>query len=297
MNDTTTTSSNHIFEAERISSDSVNTNTLSDFKNKYDELVDTIPDGLVLLKDEKIKYSNKHFADMLGYTISEITELSLSEVIAPNDLDKVLERSRKRLRGEVVPSQYELELICKNKTKIIRVSVNVGVIGSGTEKFQFVIVKDLSDKIEIESRFKRELKLQQYFMDYLPDSIYFKDLDSRFIKANKATLTKMGLTSFDELIGKSDFDIFRDEHAQFAKKDEEEIIKNRTSIVDKIEKEIWQDGKITWASTTKIPLIDDNNNVYGTFGITRDITDLKKSEIIKEALFQNFICRNFTNED
>ena len=154
MNDTTTTSSNHIFEAEGISSDSVNTNTLSDFKNKYDELVDTIPDGLVLLKDEKIKYSNKHFADMLGYTISEITELSLSEVIAPNDLDKVLERSRKRLRGEVVPSQYELELICKNKTKIIRVSVNVGVIGSGTEKFQFVIVKDLSDKIEIESRFK-----------------------------------------------------------------------------------------------------------------------------------------------
>ena len=50
--------------------------------------MDTIPDGLVLLKDEKIKYSNKHFADMLGYTISEITELSLSEVIAPNDLTK-----------------------------------------------------------------------------------------------------------------------------------------------------------------------------------------------------------------
>ena len=286
MNNNTTTSSNHIFEAEDLPSDSVYTNTLSEFKNKYDELVDTIPDGLVLLKDEKIKYSNKLFADMLGYTIAEITELSLSEVIAPNDIDKVLERSKKRLRGEVVPTQYEIDLINKNKTKIVHVSVNVGVIGSGTEKFQFVIIKDLSDKIEIESRFTRELKLQQYFMDYLPDSIYFKDLDGRFIKANKATLTKMGLTSFDELICKTDFDIFRDEHAQFAKKDEEEIIKNRTSIINKIEKEIWQDGKITWASTTKIPLVDENNNVYGTFGITRDITDLKKSEIIKEALFK-----------
>ncbi|MCK7528292.1 MAG: PAS domain S-box protein [Ignavibacteriales bacterium] len=69
----------------------------------------TIPDGLVLLKRRKIKYSNKHFADMLGYTISEITELGLSEVIAPNDLDKVLERSKKRLRGEVVPTQYEID--------------------------------------------------------------------------------------------------------------------------------------------------------------------------------------------
>lgn len=286
MNDTTTKSLNQNLESEGVSSDIVITNTLSDFKNKYDELVHTIPDGLLLLKDEKIKYTNKNFADMLGYTIGELTELGLKEVLAPNDIDKVLERSKKRLRGEEVPKQYEIDLINKNKTKIIRVSVSVGVIGSGTEKFQFVIVKDLSDKIEIESRFTRELQLQQYFMDYLPDSIYFKDLDSRFIKANKATLIKMGLSSYEELIGKTDFDIFRDEHAQFAKKDEEEIINNRTSIINKIEKEIWQDGKITWASTTKIPLIDDNNNIYGTFGITRDITDLKKAEIIKEALFK-----------
>lgn len=104
--------------------------------------------------------------------------------------------------------QYEIELIHKDNKTIIPVSVSVGVIGSGTEKFQFVIVRDISDKIEIENKFVRELQLQQYFMDYLPDSIYFKDIDSRFIKANKATLTKMGLSSFDELLGKTDFDIF-----------------------------------------------------------------------------------------
>ena len=196
MNDTTTKSLNLNLEAEGLSSDIIKTNTLSDFENKYNELVHTIPDGLVLLKDEKIKYANKYFADMLGYTIDELTELGLEEVLAPSDIDKVLERSKKRLRGEEVPKQYEIDLINKNKTKIIRVSVSVGVIGSGTEKFQFVIVKDLSDKLEIESRYTRELQLQQYFMDYLPDSIYFKDLDSRFIKANKATLTKMGLSFF-----------------------------------------------------------------------------------------------------
>ncbi|MBE0538479.1 MAG: GAF domain-containing protein, partial [Ignavibacterium sp.] len=150
----------------------------------------------------------------------------------------------------------------------------------------FVIVKDLTDKIETETKFYRELQLQQYFMDYLPDSIYFKDVNSRFIKANKATLTKMGLSSFDELLGKTDFDIFFDEHAKLAKTDEDEIIKNRVSIVNKIEKETWRNGKITWASTTKIPLIDENDIVYGTFGITRDITDLKKSEDIKNALYK-----------
>ncbi|MEO8231574.1 MAG: PAS domain S-box protein [Ignavibacteriota bacterium] len=258
----------------------------NDFQSKFDVLVHTIPDGLILLEDEKIKYSNKIFADMLGYTIDEITELRLRDVIAPNDLERVLERYQKRQRGEKVPTQYEIDIVDKGKQKIVPVSISVGIIGSGTEKFQFVIIKDLSDKIECQNKFVREVELQKYFMDYLPDSIYFKDLNSKFIKANKATLTKMGLSSIDDLLGKTDFDIFQDEHAELAKQDEAEIIKNRTSIINKIEKEIWHDGKITWATTTKIPLIDENNNVYGTFGITRDITSLKKAEDIKDALFK-----------
>ncbi len=286
MNKINTSASQPNNDKTELTSDFTKTPAFGDFQNKFDVLVHTIPDGLILLKDEQIKYSNKNFADMLGYSINEITELGLREVIAPNDLERVLERSKKRLRGETVPTQYEIELIHKDNNKIIPVSVSVGVIGSGTEKFQFVIVRDISDKIEIENKFVRELQLQQYFMDYLPDSIYFKDIASRFIKANKATLTKMGLSSFDDLLGKTDFDIFCDEHAQLAKKDEEEIIKNRTSIINKIEKEIWRDGKVTWASTTKIPLIDENDVVYGTFGITRDITELKKAEEIKDALFK-----------
>lgn len=286
MNKINTPTSQPNDDKTELTSDFTKTPAFGDFQNKFDVLVHTIPDGLILLKDEQIKYSNKNFADMLGYSINEITELGLREVIAPNDLERVLERSKKRLRGETVPTQYEIELIHKDNKTIIPVSVSVGVIGSGTEKFQFVIVRDISDKIEIENKFVRELQLQQYFMDYLPDSIYFKDIDSRFIKANKATLTKMGLSSFDELLGKTDFDIFCDEHAQLAKKDEEEIIKSRTSIINKIEKEIWRDGKVTWASTTKIPLIDENDVVYGTFGITRDITELKKAEDIKDALFK-----------
>lgn len=286
MNDISATSFDKISAVNSEYSDIANTDTISAFQNNYDFLFRTIPDGLVLIRDEKIRYANSNFAKMLGYQIEEMNELALSEVIAPNDIESVLERGRKRLSGEDVPNQYEIDLIHKNKNRIIPASVSVGLIGSDTDKFQFVIVKDLSEKLEIESKFLRELRLQQYFMDYLPDSIYFKDLDSRFIKANKATLTKMGLISLDELIGKTDFDIFHNEHALSAKQDEEEIIKNKTSIINKIEKEIWQDGRITWANTTKIPLLDEEGNVYGTFGITRDITDLKKAEIIKEAMFK-----------
>jgi PAS domain S-box-containing protein len=258
----------------------------SDLKNKYDVLLQTIPDGVVLIKNSKILYSNKTLADLLGYGTDEISNLNLTDVIAPDDLNFVMDRYERRNRGENVPVQYEIKLIHKNKKTIIPVALSVGLISSQSEKLEYAVVRDLTEKMKFEKKFLRESQLQQYFIDYLPDSIYFKDTESRFIKANIATLKKMGLTSFDELIGKTDFDLFKDEHAIDARKDEEEIIKNRTSIINKIEKETWRNGKITWASTTKIPLIDENNNVYGTFGITRDITELKKAEDIKDALFK-----------
>ena len=260
--------------------------TSAQFQKKYDVFVNAIPDGLILIKDGRINYANRSFSKLLGYSVDEICTLELKKIISPKFTKEVLDRYERRLRGEFVPTQYEIELLHKDGKTTIPVALSVGLVGSAKDKLEFVIVKDLSEKIEIESRFERELQLQKYFMDYIPDSIYFKDLESRFIKANKATLLKMGFNSIDELLGKTDFDIFHDEHAKLAKQDEEDIINNRTSIVNKIEKETWLDGKITWASTTKVPLIDENDNVYGTFGITRNITDLKKAEDIKDALFK-----------
>lgn len=148
------------------------------------------------------------------------------------------------------------------------------------------MIRNISDPINISNKFEKEQKLQQYFMEYIPDSIYFKDRESRFIKANRATIEKMRLTSVDELIGKTDFDFFDDEHAIESRKDEIEIINSGISIINKIEKEIWRDGRVTWASTTKIPLRDEENNIIGTFGITRDITSLKKAEDIRDALYK-----------
>lgn len=264
--------------------------------SKYNTLLQTIPDGLILIRDNLIRYSNKVFAQMIEYSVDEIINLNIEVLIAPNYRKIVLERYDKRLKGELVPPQYEIELVTKTG-KIIPVLINTGLVSSSNEKLEFVIIKNLSEitskDIELknqankfENKLEEERRLQKYFIEYLPDSIYFKDTSSRFIKANKATLTKMGLNSFDELIGKTDNDFFDSDHAEEAKRDEEEIIRTGNSILNKVEKETWTDGSITWASTTKIPLRDDNNNIIGTFGITRDITELKKYEEIKNALLK-----------
>ncbi len=114
-------------------------------------------------------------------------------------------------------------------------------------------------------------------MEYIPDSIYFKDLKSGVIRVNKACADKYGVST-DEAVGKTDFDFFSEEHAKQAYKDEQRIIKTGEPIVDIEEKETWSGKKCRWISSTKMPFYDKKGNIIGTFGVSRDISDRKKAE-------------------
>ena len=120
--------------------------------------------------------------------------------------------------------------------------------------------------------------LMETLMDNLPDHIYFKDRQSRFIRINKAMARRFNLAAPAEAIGKTDFDFFTAEHAQQAFDDEREIIRTGKPMVDREEKETWPDGSVSWVSTTKQLLRDKNGGVIGTFGLSRDITPRKAAE-------------------
>ena len=92
----------------------------------------------------------------------------------------------------------------------------------------------------------------------------------------------MGVASPDELVGKTDFDFFDEAHARPAFEDEQEIIRTGRPIIAKEEPEVWKNGRVTWASSTKLPLHDDTGKVVGIIGISRDITERKQAEIFKE---------------
>lgn len=123
-----------------------------------------------------------------------------------------------------------------------------------------------------------EKTLLDSLLNYLPDKIYFKDLKSQFIKVSKSTLRFFGLEQQEELIGKSDFDFFDDEHARPAYEDEQRIIRTDTPAIGIVEKETLSDGRVTWAETSKMPLKTESGEIIGTFGITRDITQSKLME-------------------
>ena len=115
-------------------------------------------------------------------------------------------------------------------------------------------------------------------MDNVSDHIYFKDLDSKFIMMNEAAARWEGNCTPAEMIGKSDFDVFTREHAEQAFADEQQIIQTGKPIYGLEEKETWPDGRVTWVSSTKMPLKNETGEIIGTFGIAREITAKKRAE-------------------
>lgn len=138
--------------------------------------------------------------------------------------------------------------------------------------------KDITELKQTEKSLTQELYLMNALMKNLPDHIYFKDIESRFIRINDAHAQSFGLSTPGEVIGKTDFDFFTEEHARQAYNDEQAIIQSGKPLI-KEEKQTWTDRSDTWVSTIKIPLLNYEGNIVGTFGISRDITEQKNLTI------------------
>jgi len=148
-----------------------------------------------------------------------------------------------------------------------------------------VLFWDVTARIQAEQTSRFEQSLLNTLLRNIPDSIYFKDVKSRFIRVSQAMAEKFGRLHPEEIQGKSDADIFTPEHAEQARHDEMHVIRTGEPLVDRIERETWPDQDDTWCLTTKMPLQDESGEVIGTFGISRDITALKRSEAaLQEAV-------------
>lgn len=141
----------------------------------------------------------------------------------------------------------------------------------------FGVARDVTALKDVESRLASERDLLRALMDSSPDPIYFKDLQSRFIRCSEA-LAKTFKLPPSEIVGKTDFEFFAGAHSRAAFEDEQQILRTGCSIIGKVEKEDWPDGRVTWVLTSKMPLRSSTGEIVGTMGISKDITELKNAE-------------------
>ncbi|MGZ4372645.1 MAG: sensor domain-containing protein, partial [Gaiellaceae bacterium] len=130
---------------------------------------------------------------------------------------------------------------------------------------------------------ERALLEQATFLDALlqqtPDNIYFKDTLGRFLRVSAAQARWLGLPEADAAVGRTDSDFFAAEHAERAAADEREIIRTGKPMINTVERDVWKNGRLAWVSTAKMPLRSRSGEVIGTFGVSRDITRHRLTEL------------------
>ena len=138
-------------------------------------------------------------------------------------------------------------------------------------------------KISIDPAQLQAQYLLETLLEAVPDMIYFKDTQSRFLKCSKALAARLGLSGPEQVVGKTDYDFHPPDKAREFFEDEQRIIQTGVAMINKSEKRVDINGETVWTSTTKVPLLDSEGRVMGIAGISRDITEQVLSQ---EALRQ-----------
>ena len=147
-----------------------------------------------------------------------------------------------------------------------------------TVKVEDLVVRRTAELKEANDKLAYERFLLSTLLEHSPDFIYFKDTESRYIRMSRALAKYLGFGLPVDAVGKSDFDAFGAEEAQRYLADEQEVMATGEPVVDKEEEQERPDGRCIWLSTTKVPLRSPEEEIVGTFGISRDITGRKQVE-------------------
>jgi len=256
--------------------------TLERERNLFKTILDNIPDA-VYVKDVECRKILANKADLrnIGVTSEE-------EVIGKDDFavyphgtaakfyadDKAVIESRvpviNREESFIDKGGKEHWLLTSKIPFHSEDGAIIGLIGIG---------RDITEYKKVQLSLEQERNHLRTLMDSLPDLIYFKDAEGRYILNNKAHLHSLGKENQEEVIGKTTFDFNPPELAQKYHEDEEQIIRTGKPMVDREEVAYHKDtGEQRWHLTSKFPIKDSSGNIVGLVGISRDITIRKKVE-------------------
>jgi two-component system cell cycle sensor histidine kinase/response regulator CckA len=252
------------------------------FEGSTEGIFQISPDGM------RIVTANPSMARILGYgspeeLIGSVTDIGRQVFLEPDSGGRLLRRLDK---GSSIVD-FECECVRRDGTRIwVLLSAARAMGGEEGVGFEGSMV-DISSRKIAEDSLIRERELLSTMIDNIPDHIYVKDTESRFLLANAALCDLVGVDSTERMRGKTDFDFFPRELAEQFMADEKRLLMTGEALINKDERSQSMDGMELWTLTTKVPLKDKSGTLLGIVGINRDVTDLRKAqaEIKNLALF------------
>jgi PAS domain S-box-containing protein len=246
----------------------------------FRDLFDNAPVGYFELDaDGRITRVNKTAARLLGYPAEDMVGYFIWEFTCDAEVFEV--RS--------IEGAYEVTFICKGGTELqALLEVSRVLDASGRLLGMRATLIDITERKLTEQRLAYERDLCLALLDQLPDSVYFKDSEGHYTKVNQVFLDRLGLSGPEQVIGKTDLEVFGRERALRIQAEDRELMRNGLAIEGREEEEVLPDGSKLSVQVTKKRLSSRDGVVLGILGVSRDITDRKRAEAAAQHLEQQF---------
>lgn len=180
-------------------------------------------------------------------------------------------------------SRYPLGALAVGSLLTVLLAVYAKSILGRKQEVEGMIVQRTKQLSEAKEKFAVEHFLIKTLLEHSPDLIFFKDSDSRFMRTSDALARHLGFASADELMTKSDSDIFSTKDSEEYLADERRVMTSGKPMIGKEELQVDAEGHQVWLSTTKAPLRTPEGEIVGVFGISRDISETKRAREAAES--------------
>ncbi len=255
--------------------------TLKEREKKYRRLIDRAKEAILIIEEDQIKLFNPAFSSLLGYDQFEMGN-SIKDYLHQDDYDVTLAYILDREIKYQSRNGIESSLLHKDGSKVY-VEIYSELESKSEESAKIVFLRDITPFKTAKDNLKYEIDLLNNLFNYLPDSIFYKDAELRYVMLNKSQAVFLGRENIDEIIGRTDKDFIPEEFSTELYNEEANIIETGVPVTDKELCLRNDEGDQFWFLSAKVPIYDDSGKVAGIMGLTKDITEqkFKESELTK----------------
>ncbi|MBI3045513.1 MAG: PAS domain S-box protein [Betaproteobacteria bacterium] len=257
-----------------------------ELEQRYRATFDNAPVGIMhtTVDGYRVLRANSKLCEMLGYTQDELLRMTSTDIVHPDyrfsDRSSYMDQM---LNGEIQSFASERQFVRKDGSSLwVNRTVSLVRDASGRPQYFIRVIEDISERKQAEEAVARERALLRTVVDALPDHVYVKDLDGRYLLVNETGLRIRGVTTHEEVVGKTAADFAPAEVAKKFTEEDRWVVESGKPLVDREEKaasrgNIGEAGDVKWHLTNKVPLRDAGGKVVGIVGVNRDVTEQKLS--------------------
>jgi len=279
------TNSNYLFDAliKLIEERNLAEEKVLQSSKKWEAIISASPDGIGMISlDGNLLFASDKLAVMYGYTVDEkdrFVNHSILEFVDPSCHQQLKENLIKVLTGENELKLTEYIAVKKDNSRFF-IDVNSTVIYNpdGNTASILFVERDITESKIAEEVLHNERELFRTIIDLIPDAVYVKDIEGRKILANPKEVKLAGMSAEEEIIGKTDLNLYPDIEAIRGLKEDRYVMDTGNSLADIEGKLIDKQGNLHWLLVSKVPLHDRHGKITGLVGVTHDISARKQAE-------------------